>query len=186
MKKLLCFLLAACLAAGPLLACAAEGSPWANPELPGGLPDGRPGPEEDLYLWVNYDRHRQASRTDAAGDDSAQARAQRDMDDAVWALVESGESTEARVLRILASLLMDGERREREGMEPLAACVRHVRDTRDLAGFSALCREEDFLFGSPYAVLRADRSEQDPERFALHLQTAQVLPQAEQPEDATI
>ena len=71
MKKLLCSLLCLCLAVCLAGASLAEGAPWVNPELPGNLPAERPGAETDFYLSVNYDRHRQASWTDAYNDDSS-------------------------------------------------------------------------------------------------------------------
>ena len=52
---------------------------------------------------------------------------------------------------ILTFLIMDGGRREKEGLEPLLSYVRRVRETKTVEELSALCREEGFLFGAPYA-----------------------------------
>lgn len=87
------------------------------------------------------------------------------------------------MLRILTGLIMDGERRESEGTEPLTALVRRVRETKSLAEFSALCREEDFLFGSPCVTLRLDKSRQDPEKFGIFFEPVQLVPTKQSQED---
>lgn len=116
MKRLLCFLLVLCLTASLTGAALAEGKPWVNPELPGSLPDRRPGLETNYYLYVNYDRHQQATWADVRSDDSLQSQTVQKMKDAIWSMVNTGESTEAQVLRILTGLVMDasaGSPRER-------------------------------------------------------------------------
>ena len=183
MKRLLCFLMALCLAAGLTAASLAEGQPWVNPELPGNLPVQRPGAETDFYLSVNYERHQQATWADVHSDDSLQSQTVQKMKDAIWSMVNTGESTEARVLRILTGLIMDGERRESEGTEPLTAFVRRVRETKSLDEFSALCREEGFLFGSPYVTLRLGKSRQDPEKFGIYFEPVQLVPTKQSQED---
>ena len=63
MKRIISFLLALCLVTGMVSAAMAEGvlegKPWVNPEWPENLPDERPALEDDFYLYVNYDLHKQ-------------------------------------------------------------------------------------------------------------------------------
>lgn len=63
------------------------------------------------------------------------------------------------------------------------ALVRRVRETKSLAEFSALCREEGFLFGSPYVPLRLDKSRQDPEKFGIYFEPVQLVPTKQAQED---
>ena len=186
MKKVLCILLTLCLLAGLPAAFAEdhpEGKPWVNPELPGNLPLERPAPENDYYLYVNYDLHKKAAEAPDAKVSHAAVVAQR-VRDAVWHLINTGGSPEARSLRILTSLIMDGGRREKEGLEPLLAYVRRIRETKTVEELSALCREEGFLFGAPYAQCHLEKSGQDPEKFALTLQVADLVPFASTEDDA--
>ena len=187
MKKALCLLLTVCLLTGLSTAAFAgthrEGKPWVNPELPGNLPDERPAPEEDFYLYVNYDLHRKAADEPDAQINYA-ARVDQYLKDAVWNLINNGESVEARSLRILTSLMLDRERREKEGPEPLLAYFRRVRETKTVEELSALCREEGFLCGSPYAQCGLGPSEQDPEKFALTIQITELVPSVT-PEDGS-
>ena len=153
-----------------------EGRPWLNAELPGNLPEERPAPEESYYLYVNFDMHQQPPKTDDPID-SLEYRLTDEMKAAVWSMIETGESTEAQVLRILTSLIMDEERREREGMEPLMRYVKQVRETRTLEELSALSREEGFLFGYPYANIYMNRTVQNPEQLVIYIQTMQFIPE---------
>ncbi len=58
MKRIISALLALCLLMGMGLAGAEEassrGNPWANPNLYTAFPV-QPGPEENYYIWANYD-----------------------------------------------------------------------------------------------------------------------------------
>ncbi len=181
MRKTICLLLMICLTTAMFSMAEGEleGRPWTNPELPGNLPDERPAVEENYYLYVNDGLHRNAY---AQEEDSMQTRVQKEVKESIWSLVDTGESTEAQVLRILTFLIMDGEARKREGMEPLMTRVRRVRDTRTTQELSDLCREEGFLMGSPYAVFWLEQSQQDPDLFALTVQMERPVPQAEIPE----
>lgn len=65
----------------------------------------------------------------------------------------------------------------------LTALVRRVRETKSLDEFSALCREEGFLFGSPYVTLRLGKSRQDPEKFGIYFEPVQLVPTKQSQED---
>ena len=106
---------------------------------------------------MNYDLHRKAAEAPDAEVSHAAVVSQR-VRDAVWRLINTGRSPEARSLRILTSLIMDGGRREKEGLEPLLSYVQRVRETKTVEELSALCREEGFLFGAPYAQCQLERS----------------------------
>ena len=155
MKRGICFLLTFCLLLGIMSASFAEGrlqgKPWVNPELPGNLPAQCPAVEESFYLHVNYELHQQCP-TEKNTADNTMTDSQNELNELVWTLVNTGDSTEAKVLRILSSLIMDGKRREKEGMEPLMRYVRRVQETKTLEELSALCREEGFIFGMPFAI----------------------------------
>ena len=172
MKRIISFLLALCLVIGTVSAALAEraleGKPWTNPEWPQNLPDERPALEENYYLYVNYDRHKQlAEDPNAAG--STYTSTEDELTEKVWDMVEHGESTEAKALRILTGLMLDEERRNREGLEPLMAYVRRVQAAQSLEELSALCREDGFLFGDPYVKYELKQSILDPEKFAIEL-----------------
>ncbi len=185
MKRSCCILLAVLLLVSAALSEGySGGSPWINPELPGNLPDARPALEDHFYLHVNYDQHQQAS-TNAHAAESAVARARQEMKDRIWTLVETGNSTEAKALRILTALIMDAERREKDGLEPLMAYVRRVRATQSTAELSALCREPGVLISSPYATIQLAKSSEAPARFALGLFLREIVPMQDIPEDAT-
>ena len=113
--------------------------------------------ENDYYLYMNYDLHRKSIEAPDAEVSHAAVVSQR-VRDAVWHLINTGGSPEARFLRILTSLIMDGGRREKEGLEPLLSYVRRVRETKTVEELSALCREEGFLFGAPCAQCQLERS----------------------------
>ena len=179
MKRIICFLLTLCLLSGVLGAALAEGAPegkpWINPEWPENLPSQRPAPEENYYLYVNYDRHQQmAGDPKAAG--SLYASAEAELTGKVWEMVERGECTEARALHILAGLLQDRERRNREGLEPLMVYVRRVQAVKSLEELSALCREDGFLFGNPFVRYELKQSAADPEKFAIQLSFSEPVP----------
>ena len=119
LKKALMILLAVCLLTSLLTGVLAEGhlegKPWVNPEWPENVPDERPALENDFYLFVNYDLHRQPPmKTDSGSGDSIGTRIEKELADGIWRLVDAGESTEAKCLRILSSLIMDTDRREKE------------------------------------------------------------------------
>ena len=91
MKRIICFLLTLCLLSGVLGAALAEGAlegkPWINPEWPENLPSQRPAPEENYYLYVNYDLHKEmAGNPKAAG--SSFAAAETELQSKVWDMVE--------------------------------------------------------------------------------------------------
>ena len=186
MKKILAILLAFCLLTGLAADAAAgehpEGKPWVNPELPGNLPDERPAPEDHYYLYVNYDMHRRSAEVAEEGGSLA-SRTNRETEADIWRIVETGDSTEAGALRILSSLIMDTDRREREGLEPLMAYVRQVKAVKSVEELSALCRRDGFLFSSPYATLQLERSSRDPEKFAMQIFFREVMPRLQWDED---
>ncbi|MBQ8135979.1 MAG: hypothetical protein IJ174_00940 [Clostridia bacterium] len=179
MKKALSLLLMLCLFGslfGAALADGLEGKPWVNPEWPENLPGERPALENDFYLYVNYDLHQKVGK----GSDSeigGVLQAEKEMRDALWELVRNGDSTEAKVLRILTGLIMDRERREKDGLEPLMAYVRRVQAVKSLEELSTLCREDGFLFGSPYARVDLTQSDKDPETFAIGIYFNEIVPQ---------
>ena len=179
MKRILSILLALCLLSSPLMHAFAErhleGKPWINPEWPENLQDERPALEDDFYLHVNYDLHRHPS-AEMDVSDSIGARIEKEMADDIWKMVNIGESTEARALKILSSLILDTERREKEGLEPLMAYVRRVKAVSTVEELSALCREDGFLFSSPYATFQLGRSTQSPDKFAIEIVEAEVVP----------
>ncbi len=182
MKRSLCVLLILCLTAGLMSGALGEkvpeGRPFVNPELPGNLPGECPAPEEDYYLHVNYERYLRASP-----EEDPSRRADRDLSEAIWALTETGESAESRILGIMTKLIMDGERREREGMGPLLARVRRVRETKDLSELSELCREEGFMLGSPFASFDLRQSVLEPDRFVVEIMTECPVPLMDMSED---
>ena len=186
MKKTISSLLILCLLLSLLSAALGEthleGKPWVNPDLPGNLPDEQPKLENDFYLYVNYDLYKQAAEETNREDDFI-SRVEKEMKDALWELVNHGDSTEAKALRILTTLIMDKDRREKDGLEPLMAYVRRVQAAQSLEEFSALCREEGFLFGSPYATFDLTQSTENPEKFALEFVFNSVVPQVQVEED---
>lgn len=185
MKKWICFCLTLCLlicTAGISLSSAEpEGKPWVNSDLPGNLPSRRPAPEEDFALYVNYDRY--AFSGGAEGQSDLQQSIGQQVRDALWNLVENGNTAEARVLRRVTSLIMDDKRREAEGTDPLTAYVKRIRETKSIAELSALCREEGFLFGSPYVTVQLDRSFRNPDQYASVLFPAELIGTAAEQED---
>ncbi len=186
MKRGICFLLTLCLILGVMSASLAEsqlqGKPWVNPEMPGNLPAQCPAAEENFYLHVNYELHQQYP-TEKNIADNTMTDSQKELDEVLWTLVNTGESTEARTLRILSSLIMDGKRREKEGMEPLRRYVRRIQETRNLDEFSALCREEGFVFGTPFGIFNLEQAEQHPERFAITIYLSEPVPMIISDED---
>ena len=177
MKRVMCILLALCLLAGMTGAMAdgpREGKPWPNPELPGNLPDHRPAAEEDYYLYVNFDRYGQADTTLDVGRSIAMKVREN-----LRSAVEKGETADAKALGILIGLLEDGARREREGMEPLMSRVRRVRETKSLEELSALCREDGFLIGYPFASYVILQGGKAPDKFILTLQISVHVPNEE-------
>ena len=181
MKKAVGILLAFCLLTGLLTGVLAEGhpegKPWVNPEWPENVPAERPSPEKNYYLYVNYDLHSRPPVVPGTGSsDSFGARIEKEMEEDIRKLVETGESTEARALRIISSLITDTDRREKDGSEPLMAYVRQVKAVRNVEELSALCRREGFLFGSPYATFQLERSSLDPNNCVIQVSHVDVMP----------
>ena len=181
LKKALMILLAVCLLTSLLTGVLAEGhlegKPWVNPEWPENVPDERPALENDFYLFVNYDLHRQPPmKTDSGSGDSIGTRIEKELADDIWKLVDAGESTEAKCLRILSSLIMDTDRREKEGLEPLMAYIRQVKAAKTVDELSAICRQEGFLFSSPYATFQLERSLENPDQFVIQIYENEVMP----------
>ncbi|MBR6706067.1 MAG: hypothetical protein IKI84_05235 [Clostridia bacterium] len=182
MKKGIGILLAVCLLASLFTGVLAEGhfdgKPWVNPELPGNLPKERPALEDDFYLNVNYDLHSQPARPPMEGQesDSIGYRLEKEISDDIWGMVDAGAITETKALKIITSLIMDTERREKDGLEPLMEYVRQVKAVKTLEELSALCRREGFLFGMPYATFQFIRSVTDPARFALQIIEVDIVP----------
>ncbi|MBR6706066.1 MAG: hypothetical protein IKI84_05230, partial [Clostridia bacterium] len=129
MKKAIGILLAVCLLAGLFTGVLAEGhlegKPWVNAELPGNLPKERPALEENFYLNINYDLHSQPARPPMEGQesDSIGSRVAKEMTDEIWSMVDAGATTETKALKIITSLIMDTERREKDGLEPVMEYV---------------------------------------------------------------
>ena len=141
------------------------------------VPAERPSPEKNYYLYVNYDLHSRPPVVPGTGSsDSFGARIEKEMEEDIRKLVETGESTEARALRIIFSLITDTDRREKDGSEPLMAYVRQVKAVRNVEELSALCRREGFLFGSPYAAFQLERSSLDPNNCVIQVSHADVMP----------
>ena len=186
MKKHLSFLLVIFLLTGVLSAAFSEGhpegKPWINPELPGNLPGEKPALEENYCMHVNYELYQNPPPGRETGSSTA-GNVDLVLQDTIWNIVNTGETDEAKVMRILTSHYLDRERREKEGLEPLMEYVRRVRETKTTEELSALCREPGFLFGSPYATCEMERSRKDPARFALVLYSRQTIPVLQTEED---
>ncbi len=193
MKKVPVILLIICLLTSLLTGVLAEGhpegKPWVNPEWPENVPAERPAPENHFYLSVNYDLHRRPPMdTGLDSGDSVGARVEKELEDDIWRLVDAEKSTEAICLNILASLIMDTDRREKDGLEPLMVYVRQVRSAKTTEELSALCRQGGFLFSSPYATLELDRSLLNPDKFVMMVYFNDVMPrlqfEADEPQPA--
>ncbi|MBR6707686.1 MAG: hypothetical protein IKI84_13580, partial [Clostridia bacterium] len=99
-----------------------------------------------------------------------------EMTDEIWSMVDAGATTETKALKIITSLIMDTERREKDGLEPVMEYVRQVKAVKTLEELSALCRREGFLFSMPYATFQLERSTVDPTKFAIQIIDTDVVP----------
>lgn len=159
-----------------------EGKPWVNPELPGNLPSEKPSVEEDFYLNVNYDLHKQAN-TSPGSVESVGVNTDKKVQEEVWNVVNTADNLAAKSLKIITSLIMDGERRKAEGREPLMEYVRRIQATKTTEELSRLCREEGMLIGMPYAIVQLEYTLMVPDKFSITLYVQPVVPQLEVQDD---
>ncbi len=99
-----------------------KAKPWVNSNLYGQWPDERPGPEDGYDMYANYEYYREALARQDSDTYSRHLKSEDVVQEQFLALCEDPEKTgtEVEILQILYRLYMDTEKREQDGLVPLA------------------------------------------------------------------
>lgn len=190
MKRIICLLLTLCLLAACSLAGAegapSLGKPYANPNLMSAFTE-QPGPEENYYLYVNYDGFVQATTGGPKYLASQEGRVYQALSRNVAEIGRNTEYTDpdSQVVRVLYSLITDHEKREQDGLAPLLSRIERLRAVQSTEELTALLQEEGFLLRMPFLNCSFQKSYLDPEQFILRVSRLPVINLIDPPEDAT-
>ena len=190
MKRILCLLLTLCLTAACSLAGAEEaaslGKPYANPNLMTAFTE-RPGPEENYYLYVNFDGFVQATNGGHKHLASQEGRVYRTLSDNLTEIGLNTEYTdpESQIVRILYGLITDHEKREQDGLAPLLFRIERLRAVKSTEELTALLQEENFLLSIPFLYCGFTKSALDPEQFIVQVSRGPMIELIMPPENAT-
>lgn len=189
MKRLICLLLILCLLGACSLAGAENqaslGKPYANPNLLDSFTE-RPGPEENYFIWANYDLFVEAT----AGAEKIKAdlhtRGEISLADQFLDICQTPEytDTESELLQILYRLASDTEKRKQESLALLMSRVNRVKAVRTTEELTELMQEKGFLPALPFLTCNVQESAADPNRLVALLDKKlmlEYLPMADEP-----
>lgn len=154
MRRMICLLLTLCL----LAACAAawaeqpsKGQPYANPNLFDSFSE-RPGPEENYYIYANYDAFVKATTGEGLKAASFAAQAEEQLSDEFLEICTNPEytDTESEILQILYRLAADKEKRKQETLANLMSRVDRIKAVATTEELTNLMGEEGFLTVTPF------------------------------------
>ena len=183
MKRIISALMTLCLimACCPALAdeAASLGRPYANPNLYTVFPAERPGPEENYYFYVNYDRFVDVSagRTPYLNDQVRHAY--HILGSAVTDISRNTEytDTDSQIVRLLYGLITDTEKRDRDGLAPLMSRVDRLRAVKNTEELTALLLEDGFLISVPFLRCNIQKSYKDPSQIVVSIARDMLLEQ---------
>ena len=192
MKKIISALMALCL----LIACcsawaeeaASLGKPYVNPNLCTAFPtDERPGPEENYYLYANYDSFMEAAADIHGFTVSQTTRTYEILTEGISEICRNTEytDTESRILQILYGLITDTRKREQDGLTPLMSRVDRIRAVKTTEELTALLQEDGFLLEMPFLNYSFQVSNRDRGEFIVCITKFSVLNKIALPDDAT-
>ena len=194
MKKIISALMALCL----LTACcsvwaeeaASLGKPYINPNLCTAFPaDERPGPEENYYLYANYDSFIEAAADERGLIVSQATKTIGLLTEAISEISRNTEYTDAesQILHILYGLITDTQKREQDGPAPLMSRVDRIRAVKTTEELTALLQEDGFLIGSmPFLGCHFQPAYRDKGEFILSISKFPILNKLELPDDPTL
>ena len=190
MKRNICLLLTLSLLAACGLAGAEEevpslGKPYINPNLLTSFPE-RPGPEENYYLYANYNSFVQVADTGDLFYATQRGRAYQVMTKNMEDIGRNTEYTDAesQVIRILYGLATDTGKREQDGLTPLLSRVDRLRAVTTTEELTALLLEDGFLINLPFLYCKPQRS-QDTSKYVVGIYSDTPLDEPEFPDDPT-
>ena len=190
MKKFISLFLTLCLLAACTPAGAegarSLGKPWTNPNLYESFPE-RPGPEENYYIWANYDTFVQATTSGNPAAANMSARAAEALSDQLLDICENAEytDTESEILQIMYRLAADTEKRKQETFANLMARVDRVKAVKTTEELTELMREEAFLLAAPFFTCNVQKSNETKNLVVLVFSKKVQLEYLPMPEDAT-
>ncbi len=183
-------LLALCLLAACGLAGAEAqpslGKPWINPNRCTAFPE-CPGPEENYFIWANYDRFVESAKGGGRNALGLQQQIEDQLADQFLEICRNPEYTDAEsgILQILYRLVSDTERRKQAGLADLMARVDRIRAVRTTEELTGLMREEAFLLGNPFFSVTLQRSANDPDMAVIGINSKMMLDYLPMPYDPT-
>ena len=193
MKKIISALLALCLLAACCPSWAEEaaslGKPYANPNLYTVFPaDERPGPEENYYLYANYDSFMEAAADTRGLVSSQAAKTYQILTEEISEISRNTEftDTESQIVRILYGLATDTQKREQDGLAPLLSRVERIRAVKTTDELTALLQEDGFLPGMPFLNFSFQPAYRDRGEFILSIAKYPVLNRLPLPDNATM
>ena len=183
----LCLLMACCPALADEVASASLGRPYANPNLYTVFPAERPGPEENYYFYVNYDRFVDVSagRTPYLNDQFTHAK--HLLGSAVTDISLNMEytDTDSQIVRLLYGLVTNTEKRDRDGLAPLMSRVDRLRAVKNTEEMTALLLEDGFLISVPFLRCHIQPASMDPKLIVVAVSKDTLL-EPQYPEDGGI
>ena len=179
MKRIICLFLTLCLLAGCSLAAAEEqpslGKPYANPNLYNAFPE-CPGPEENYYVYANYDSFVRAAAGTDPWHNTFSARSEQCLTQEILTVCRNPDftDTESEIIRILYALA-NPEKLDRDGTAPLTARTDRLKAVKTTEELSALLQEEGFLTSVPFLNCVQTNTDLDGELFAVTVQKTELL-----------
>ncbi len=192
MKRIISLLMAMCF----LMACcpawaeeaASLGKPYANPNLYTAFPaDERPGPEENFYLYANYDSFMEVA-ADTRGLTTTQATKTYELlTEGISEIGRNPEYTdpESQIVSILYGLITDISKRDQDGLAPLISRVDRIRAVKTADELTALLQEDGLLLGMPFLTSSFQRAERDQGKYILSISKFPILTKLPLTDDAT-
>ena len=193
MKRIISALITLCL----LMACCSAwaddavsvGKPYANPNMYTVFPaDERPGPEENFYLYANYDGFMEAAANSGSFNYSQASKTYQILTEGIGEISRNTEytDTESQIVRIIYGLATDNEKREQDGLAPLIARVDRIRSVKTTEELTALLQEDGFLIDMPFLFCEFKPAYGDEGRYILSIVKSPILGKLPLPENATL
>lgn len=189
MKRIISMLMTLCLLTALCPAGAEEapsmGKPWANPNMFSEF-SVRPGPEENYYIYANYDLLAQTASNPVPGA-SLGTQTEESLADQFLEICLNSEytDTDSRILQILYKMIADTEKREKETLSDLMVRVDRVKAVKTTQELTDLMLEEGFLTANPFFTCNLQSSALEPGMMVITVNRKAQLEYTEMADDPT-
>lgn len=156
-----------------------DGKPWIDSDLKINVSNSeRPDEKDDFHFAVNYDWLRDADIDDGYTSESSFTRAERNTTDRAMSLLTDSDLTghDAELVHTLYDAVMDWDKRNKEGMDPLKPVISDIAGIDSLEGLSDfICDPERSNCVSAFVSIMNETDLNDSGRYITYINTDTLL-----------